>query len=139
MDKIVTEADMNNWETVREFYEIKCSEAGLNPEGDDCLDMCMALEEFYTNTASYAYGGQKGNVTVVFDYEDSNLIVKIFDNGKEFNPLLKEDPKMDVPIEEMRIGGLGIFMSKMYLDEVKYEYTDGQNIITLVKNTEKCN
>lgn len=139
MDKIVTKADMNNWESVREFFEMKCIQSGIDVNGDVCLDMCMALEEFYTNTASYAYEGKEGNVTVDFDYADSSVIVHVSDSGKEFNPLLKEDPRTNLSIDEMKIGGLGIFMSKMYLDDVSYERKDGQNIITLVKKTEKCN
>jgi len=35
--------------------------------------------------------------------------------------------------EDRQIGGLGIFMTKKLMDEVRYEYRDGQNILTLKK------
>ena len=36
--------------------------------------------------------------------------------------------------DEREIGGLGIFMVKQTMDAVEYEYKDGSNILTLVKN-----
>ena len=37
-------------------------------------------------------------------------------------------------IEERKIGGLGIFLVKEMMDEVLYEYVDGQNILKLIKD-----
>lgn len=45
----------------------------------------------------------------------------------------KVDPDVTLPAEEREIGGLGIFMTKKTMDEVRYEYKDGQNRLTLVK------
>ena len=36
--------------------------------------------------------------------------------------------------EEREIGGLGIFMVKKTMDEIAYEYKDGQNILAIKKN-----
>ncbi|MBQ6739008.1 MAG: ATP-binding protein, partial [Synergistaceae bacterium] len=36
--------------------------------------------------------------------------------------------------EEREIGGLGIFMVKKSMDDIKYEYKDGKNILTITKN-----
>ena len=47
--------------------------------------------------------------------------------------LKKADPDVTLPAEEREIGGLGIFMTKKTMDEVRYEYKDGQNRLTLVK------
>ena len=41
---------------------------------------------------------------------------------------------MTLPAEERDVGGLGIFMTKQFMDDVAYEYKDGQNILTLKKN-----
>ena len=35
--------------------------------------------------------------------------------------------------QERKIGGLGIFLTKQVMDEVRYERRDGQNILTLRK------
>lgn len=35
--------------------------------------------------------------------------------------------------EDRKIGGLGIFLVKKSMDDMRYEYKDGKNILTLVK------
>ena len=45
----------------------------------------------------------------------------------------KSDPDLSLPAEERQIGGLGIFMVKKSMDQVSYEYKDGQNILTMKK------
>ena len=50
-----------------------------------------------------------------------------------YNPLLREDPDVTLAAEEREIGGLGIFMVKKTMDEMRYEYSTGQNLLTLVK------
>ena len=40
---------------------------------------------------------------------------------------------MTLSAEEREIGGLGIYMTKKTMDEVRYEYKDGQNLLILIK------
>ena len=53
--------------------------------------------------------------------------------GVPYDPLKKPDPDVTLSAEERKIGGLGIFMVKKSMDEVFYEYKDGQNIFTMKK------
>ena len=54
-----------------------------------------------------------------------------------YNPLEKEDPDISLPAEQRKIGGLGIYMVKMIMDEMQYQNQDGQNILTLKKCMDK--
>ena len=56
------------------------------------------------------------------------------DNGKQYDPLAKEDPDVTLSAKERKKGGLGIFMVKNTMDDVTYEYKDGKNILTIKKN-----
>ena len=56
------------------------------------------------------------------------------DHGTPYDPLAKEDPDVTLSAEERDVGGLGIFMTKKFMDDVSYEYKNGQNILTLKKN-----
>ena len=40
---------------------------------------------------------------------------------------------MSLPAEEREIGGLGIFMAKKTMDEVRYERAGMYNVLTLIK------
>ena len=56
------------------------------------------------------------------------------DHGVPYDPLARTDPDVTLPAAERDIGGLGVFMTKKLMDDVAYEYRDGQNILTLKKN-----
>ena len=56
------------------------------------------------------------------------------DHGIPYNPLEKADPDTTLSAEERQIGGLGIFMVKKSMDDMKYRREDGMNILTIRKN-----
>ena len=97
----------------------------------------LAIDEVFTNIVSYAYvseGGEK-TATVQFDYDPGTGCIKLVfvDNGIPYDPMKKEDPDVNLPAEQREIGGLGIFLVKKTMDEMHYEYRDGQNRLTLLK------
>ena len=55
------------------------------------------------------------------------------DGGVPFNPLELASPDISLPIEQRGIGGLGFFIVTKKMDSVKYEYTDGENVLTVMK------
>ena len=65
---------------------------------------------------------------------DADSITLCFrDGGVPFNPLAKELPNTSLPLEKRRIGGLGILMVIKKMDLVKYEYANGENVLTVIK------
>ncbi len=110
-------------------------------ESVDCpmkiqMQIDVAVEEIFVNIANYAYGSHEGPATVRVEVDSEKKIVDItfIDNGIPYDPLAKEDPDITLDAEQREIGGLGIFMVKQTMDDVKYEYRDGHNILTLKKN-----
>ena len=95
----------------------------------------IALEEVLINIVSYAYE-DTGNIQITYELTTEpkkELGVTIIDEGKEFDPLKKEDPNIVELNEERKIGGLGIFMTKQIMDEVSYLRKDNKNILHLRK------
>ena len=110
-------------------------------EAVDCpmkiqMQIDVAVEEIFVNIAKYAYAPDKGNarVRVEVDEEPVTVTITFVDHGTPYDPLAKEDPDVTLSAEERPIGGLGIFMVKNTMDDVFYEYKDGQNILSLKKN-----
>jgi len=67
--------------------------------------------------------------------EDRNaLVINLKDGGKPFNPLEQDSPQLDLPLDERRIGGLGVFFYKTIMDSVSYRYESGCNVLSLKKN-----
>ena len=100
------------------------------------MQIGVAAEEIFVNIAHYAYAPQKGCATVRVEVlEDPvSVVITFIDHGIPYDPLEKEDPDINLPAQQRQIGGLGIFMTKQLMDDVAYEYKDGQNILTLKKN-----
>ena len=99
------------------------------------IQIDMAVEEIFVNIAHYAYDPDIGTATVRVDVlgDPPSVDITFIDNGIPYDPLAKQDPNVKLPARERKIGGLGIFMVKKNMDDVKYEYIDGHNILTMKK------
>lgn len=95
----------------------------------------IAVEEIFVNIASYAYNPEIGPATIRVEIAEEPIavIISFIDKGVPYDPLAKPDPDVNLPLMERQIGGLGIFMVKKTMDDVSYEYKNGQNILTIKK------
>ena len=95
----------------------------------------VALDEIFSNIVNYGYPDSPGPVTVKLSeaFEPHRVYIRFEDEGIPYNPLTNEDPDVTLGAEERGIGGLGIFMVKKTMDDVKYEYENGKNILSLMK------
>ena len=134
MKELKLEARIDSLDTVLGFIDDTLDELGCDMKIKMQID--VAAEELYVNIASYAYVPDTGEATIQLDTLDDNNAVSItfIDSGTPFDPLAKADPDVTLSASERQIGGLGIFMVKQTMDAVEYEYKDGSNILTLVKN-----
>ena len=126
-------AAAENLETVQTFVD-ECLEAvGCPMKAQMQID--VAVEEIFVNIASYAYAPGTGDATVCVELaEDGRAVTISFtDRGKAYDPLSRDDPDISLPAEQRDVGGLGILMTKKLMDELSYEYTDGQNVLTMKK------
>ena len=90
----------------------------------------LAVEEIFVNIAHYS-GSEEAVINCSF--ENNQLEICFSDSGVPFNPLAKPDPDLTLNAEEREIGGLGIFLTKKFMDSVAYEYKDGMNNLRIVK------
>lgn len=98
-------------------------------------EMRLALEEAVTNVILYAYPGEKDkDIYISITSGKEELKTVIIDSGLAFNPLEKQEPDLSLPLEERPIGGLGIFLVKQLMTEVKYSRSENKNILTMIKN-----
>ena len=109
-------------------------------ENTDCsmkiqLQIDMAVEEIFVNIAQYAYDPETGPATLRVEVkpDGSAVIITFIDHGVPYDPLAKTDPDITLSAEEREVGGLGIFLVKKSMDDIKYEYIGGRNILTIIK------
>ncbi len=95
----------------------------------------VAVEELFVNIASYAYRPGTGTADVTVEAFDNPKAVEITfkDSGVPYDPLAKQDPDISLSADDRQIGGLGIFMVKKTMDDMRYEYKDNKNVLTIRK------
>ena len=133
MAEITIAATLDNLDTVLAFVDQQMENAGCAMKLMAQVD--MAVEEIFVNIARYAYHPEVGEACVRCEAggEPFQVIVGFADQGRPYNPLEREDPDVTLDAEQRQIGGLGIFMAKKLMDDIQYEFRDGQNILTLRK------
>ena len=93
----------------------------------------LACEEIIMNVTSYAYPeGVDGFLDVDIQKTD-RLTIRFEDGGVPFNPLEQEKPDTGLSWDKRRIGGLGIFLFRRKMDDVRYAYVDNKNVLTIEK------
>ena len=129
-------ANVQNLSQVLSFIDSVLEENGCPMRTKMQID--VAVEEIYVNIASYAYGDAEGEAIIRAGVTDAPKSVEItfIDSGTPYDPLKKEDPDVTLSADKRPIGGLGIFMVKKSMDDMIYEYKDGQNCLTIKKNFE---
>ena len=110
----------------------------LLPTGcDDMLlnQIDLAVEEIFVNIAHYS-GAAEAEIFCGYHVagDGAGTLTVIFkDGGKPFNPLERADPDLTLSAEDRNIGGLGIFLTKKFMDSVEYEFAEGKNMLKITK------
>ena len=116
------------FDSVTEYVTGKCAEAGCDDETVGKLE--IATSEILANIESYAYENG-GELEILTKSRDRRMTIIFKDRGKPFNPLLVQEPDVNMPLTERKPGGLGVFIVKKLVSETSYTYENGQNILTI--------
>lgn len=133
MKELTIAATVENIEAVTDFVNEQLEMLDCPMKAQMQID--IAIDELFGNIAQYAYKPNVGEATVTVDTLDnpSGAVITFIDSGIAYNPLESEEPDITLSAEDRPVGGLGIFMVKKSMDEVAYEYKDGQNILSIKK------
>lgn len=98
--------------------------------------LMLVCEEIFVNICHYGFPGDQPKFPVRFeaavDEQNRRLHLTISDQGVAYNPLSFEPEKVGLD-KDNRIGGLGILLVKENVDDIRYERTEGKNILRITK------
>ena len=131
--ELTVEAKDENLAQVLAFVDEQLEALDCPPKTQMQVD--VAVEEIFVNIAHYAYAPETGKATIRVETQadPKRARITLLDRGVPYDPLARPDPDVTLSLEDRQIGGLGIYMVKKSMDEVKYEYRDGQNVLTMEK------
>jgi anti-sigma regulatory factor (Ser/Thr protein kinase)/CRP-like cAMP-binding protein len=131
MERLTLPAKLENLEKMFAFIREAARRQGFIIE--ELNKIQLACEEALVNVINYAYPDKNGDLEITCANKDKELEIEITDSGLAFDPLSLPEPNINAPIEERRIGGLGIYMIRKIMDEVRYKRDADRNILTMVK------
>ncbi len=125
-------ADLDALAALADFLAAKAQELELPEEALRALE--LSADEALTNVVNYAYPeGQPGVVRLVLEKDGEWVRLVIEDEGRPFDPEQVPEPDLDAPLEERRIGGLGLYLMDKMMDEVIRSREGGVNRLILAK------
>ena len=130
MESIIVPAEIEYLYTCTKLVSSCAKKEGFDEKKISKIE--LSTEEALVNIYKHAYQEGGGNVEIscMIDQED-RFIVEIKDYGDPFNILNVRDADINT-FNPYNIGGLGIFMIKSLMDEVRYRRESGANVLTLI-------
>ncbi len=123
-----------NLSLIRDFINSSATEINI-PE-DIVENIILAVDEACTNIIKHAYKySPDGDIIIKVKPSSTKFVVSIIDNGISFEPDTVPEPDLQKYYRQRRVGGLGIYLMRTLMDEVKYISKPGEyNEVLLSKN-----
>ncbi|MBN2202486.1 ATP-binding protein [bacterium] len=119
-------------EEIRAFVSGIARRSGFVEEEVNKIE--LAVDEACSNVIEHAYGEERpGDIDVSVRADRDRLTVTVSDNGKSFRFDGVPVPDMKQYLSELRVGGLGIYLMRMLMDDVTYRSRAGRNELRMVK------
>jgi len=129
---IILANDISEIGRLYEFIEEIGSEFSLSPE--IVFNLNLVLEEAVVNIINYAYPKEEHqSIYLSARLHEGSIILVLTDTGKEFDPTAAPEADVTLSADDRQIGGLGIFLIRQIMNEVRYERIEGKNVLTLEK------
>jgi serine/threonine-protein kinase RsbW len=123
--ELVVKSRTENLSLIRDFISDKASESGLSNE--EVENIMLAVDEACTNIIKHAYKSfPDGKIIIKVDYNSDKLLITIIDYGSTFDPLIVPDPDLQKYYRDGRVGGLGMYLMKSLMDDIKYTSVPGK-------------
>jgi serine/threonine-protein kinase RsbW len=123
-------------EHIRHFVSNYATKCGFDSKVS--YNIALAVDEACSNLIKHALLYESDHeIQVNIDCnKDDKFVVAISDDTKPFNPLQIESPDMVEYFKKLKIGGLGIHIMKLVMDEIEYipkSQSQERNILLLIK------
>lgn len=122
-------------EQIAKFIEQAGEAAGL-----DTVAICrcqLAVDEACTNIIEHGYQGEdRGPIDIECEGGAGELVITIRDRARPFDAQTVPAPQLGDNLEEVQVGGLGVFFMRQVMDAVEFKREDGSNRLVLVKRRE---
>jgi serine/threonine-protein kinase RsbW len=136
MAKLKLFADDRQLARIRDFVAKEGESLGLDDQVIYALQ--LAVDEACSNVIEHGYGGRGGEIEVTIGPIEDGIQVMMRDWGNSFDPDAVPIPDVTAPLEDRKPGGLGLFLMREMMDDVRFEFDRQQgNTLTMIKRRRK--
>lgn len=126
------QASTKHLSEVRDFVAKHAKNFGFGKQ--DVADIRLAVDEAYTNIIKHAYKNDKRkSVDIELGYNSNELWISLLDTGNAFDPSNYSKPDVRQKIKEKKRGGVGVYLIRELMDDVKYHTKGSVNEIRMTK------
>lgn len=134
VERLVVPPEVERLDELNAFLRRLCEREGTTKKM--VSQLMLACEELFVNVCNYGFPDGRAAQDVVFegsaDDSDKTLHLTMIDHGVAYDPLAYHT-KLIEPGVEHRIGGLGIYLARKYMDAISYERIGDRNILRMSK------
>lgn len=118
---------------IREFVGEIARKGGFSDK--DVYNIQLATDEAASNIIEHAYEKiSDGILNLSCGMTGDVITIILIDYGESFDPSEIPLPDLKADLSDRKIGGLGIFLMRKLMDEVRYEpRADKSNVLTMTK------
>jgi serine/threonine-protein kinase RsbW len=133
MPKMTFPARFEFLDEIREFVAQTAREGGFTEK--EIYSLQLAADEAASNVIEHAYDGiSNANLDITCNMRGDTLTITLRDTGLSFDPSNVKTPNLKADLSERQIGGLGIYLMRKLMDEVRYESNPKTgNLLTMIK------
>jgi serine/threonine-protein kinase RsbW len=124
--KLNVKSRTENLSLIRDFISKSAAEAGVKP--DVVENIILAVDEACTNIIKHAYKSYPdGELIIKIKSTSNRFTISITDYGNSFEPDAIPEPDLQKYYRQKRVGGLGMYLMKTLMDDVKYVSIPGKH------------
>ena len=128
MERLTVPGTLDSLEPIGKYVLAAANEAGLDRRA--AYRLRLAVDELATNAIIHGYqeSSLNGMIDLWTDIDDKHLTIGMEDSGRPYDPIKTPPPQdLDEPLEDRRLGGLGIYLAKMGVTDLRYERVGNHN------------
>jgi serine/threonine-protein kinase RsbW len=92
------------------------------------------VEEASMNVIQHGYAGMNpGSLILELELFSDQVVLTLSDFGHPFEPSAPPAPQLSAALEDIPVGGFGLFLIYQTMDRISYRSSDEGNNLTLIK------
>jgi len=138
MENLTVAGTLDSLDAIAKYVMAVAAATGLDKKTS--YNLRLAVDEIATNIIIHGYdeAGREGVLELQAFVDEETLTISLKDTGVPYNPNQRLTPDdLDQPLEQRKIGGLGVYIAIQGVDKFIYERVGDQNHNIFIVNLSK--